>query len=78
MQFIKEMENNIEKSQSTETGSDTNYLFSSIMSELRFDILSSTGHTYELISGGKDIPITADNFKVYRTCYCEYGLNEFC
>jgi hypothetical protein len=75
--IIKEMENNIEKIQSNENGNDNNYLFSSIMSELRFDIVSSAGHTYELIPGGKDIPITADNFKEYCMHYHEYRLNEF-
>ncbi|CAF3541029.1 unnamed protein product [Rotaria sordida] len=75
--IIKEMENNIQQNQSRDIGSDTNYLFSSIMSELRFDIVSSAGHTYELIPGGKDIPITADNFNEYCTYYREYRLNEF-
>ncbi|CAF4076194.1 unnamed protein product, partial [Rotaria sp. Silwood2] len=76
--IIKEMENNMQQSQSIDTGNDNNYVFSSIMNELRFDIVSSAGHTYELIVGGKDIPITVDNFKEYCTRYCEYRLNEFC
>jgi hypothetical protein len=59
------------------TSSDNNYLFSSIMNELRFDVVSSAGHIYELIPGGKDTPITFDNFKEYCTRYREYRLNEF-
>ncbi|CAF1317334.1 unnamed protein product [Rotaria magnacalcarata] len=61
--IIKIIADNIEKSQ---------------MSELRFDIVSSAGHTYELIHNGKDIPVTVDNFKEYCTRYREYRLNEFC
>jgi hypothetical protein len=72
--FIKEIENNIEK---TEVNSDTNYLFGSIMNELRFDVVSSARHIYELIPGGKDIPITFDNFEEYSTLYRQYRLNEF-
>ncbi|CAF3672508.1 unnamed protein product [Rotaria sp. Silwood1] len=75
--IIKEMENNIKQNKSIDIGSDTNYLFSSIMSELRFDIVSSAGHTYELFPGGKDIPIIANNFNEYCTYYREYRLNEF-
>lgn len=76
--IIKEMENKIQQSQSIDNSNrDTNYLFSSIMSEFRFDIISSSGQTYELIPGGKDISITADNFKEYCAQYREYRLNEF-
>ncbi|CAM4811668.1 unnamed protein product [Rotaria magnacalcarata] len=75
--IIKEMEKNLEKYQFIDVGSDTNYLFSSVMSEFRFDIVSSSGHTYELIPGGKDIPITADNFKEYCMRYRDYRLTEF-
>ena len=72
--LIEEMQKSLEQSQSIE---NSNYLFSSIMSELRFDVVSSAGHSYELIPNGNDIPITADNFKEYCRCYQEYRLNEF-
>ncbi|CAF1287564.1 unnamed protein product [Didymodactylos carnosus] len=76
--IINEMEKNITQNQSTDTNIDINYLFSSIMSELRFDVVSSAGQTYELVPGGMEIPITAANFKEYCTYYREYRLNEFC
>ncbi|CAF4186386.1 unnamed protein product [Rotaria sp. Silwood2] len=41
------------------------YLFSSIMTELAFDVVSSTGQTYELIRGGFHIPINTANFEDY-------------
>ena len=75
--IINEMEKNIEQIKSIDTDNDIDYLFSSIMSELRFDVVSSAGQTYELIPGGTDIPITAENFKEYCTCYRQYRLNEF-
>ncbi|CAF1435876.1 unnamed protein product [Rotaria sordida] len=71
---LMEMEITIQQNQSIDIGSGTNYLFSSIMNELRFDIVSSTEHTYKLILGGQDIPLTVDN---YCTYYREYRLNEF-
>ncbi|CAF3941955.1 unnamed protein product [Rotaria magnacalcarata] len=75
--IIKEIEDNMEKSQSAENGCDTDQLLSRSMTELRFDIVSSAGHIYELIRNGKDIPVTVDNVKEYCTRYCEYRLNEF-
>jgi hypothetical protein len=75
--IIKEMENYIEKNQLIDSDTDINYLFDSILSELQFDIISSSGQTYELIPGGQDIPVTAKNFKEYSRCYREYRLNEF-
>jgi hypothetical protein len=75
--IINEMEKNIEQIKSIGIGHDVDSLFSSIMSELRFDIVSSSGQTYELIPGGTDIPITAENFKYYCSCYQQYRLNEF-
>ncbi|CAF0859852.1 unnamed protein product [Rotaria sordida] len=75
--IINEMEKIIKRNQSIDTDSDINYLFSSIMSELRFDIVSSAGQTYELIPGGAEIPITSDNLKQYCAYYCAYRLNEF-
>ncbi len=75
--FINEMEKNIEQIKSMDADHDIDSLFSSIMSELQFDVVSSSGETYELIPGGKEIPITAANFKHYCSCYREYRLNEF-
>jgi len=74
---VKEMEKNIEQNQLIYTDSDINDLYNSILSELRFDIISSSGQIYELIPGGQDIPVTANNFKQYCICYREYRLNEF-
>ncbi|CAF5216700.1 unnamed protein product, partial [Rotaria magnacalcarata] len=56
---------------------DIDSLFSSIMSELRFDVVSSSGQTYELIRDGSNIPITVENFKQYCKYYRQYRLNEF-
>jgi hypothetical protein len=75
--IIKEMENSVERNQLINTDSDINNLCSSILSELRFDVISSSGQTYELIPGGQDIPVTADNLKEYCIRYREYRLNEF-
>ena len=75
--IIKEMETNMEQNQILDTDIDVNYLFSSVMSELRFDVVSSAGQTYELIPGGREIPITAANFEDYCTRYRHYRLNEF-
>jgi hypothetical protein len=47
------------------------------MSELRFDVVSSAGQTYELIPNGTEIPITAANFKQYCSNYRQYRLKEF-
>ncbi|CAF1467850.1 unnamed protein product [Rotaria sp. Silwood1] len=75
--IVNEMEKTLKRNQSIDTDSDINYLLSSIMSELRFDIVSSAGQTYELIPGGAEIPITSDNLKQYCAYYCAYRLNEF-
>jgi hypothetical protein len=75
--IIDEMEKNIEQTKTIDADQDINYLFNSIMSELRFDVVSSAGQTYELIPNGMDIPITADNFKQYCISYRQYRLNEF-
>ncbi|UJR32400.1 hypothetical protein I4U23_019862 [Adineta vaga] len=75
--IINEMEKNIEQMKLTETDNDVGSVFSSIMSELRFDVVSSSGLTYELIPGGSDISITASNFKQYCSLYRQYRLNEF-
>ncbi|CAF4467080.1 unnamed protein product [Rotaria socialis] len=78
--IINEAEKNIEQIRSvTAAGaeSDVDSLFSSIMSELRFDVVSSSGQTYELIPDGSNIPITVENFKQYCKYYRQYRLNEF-
>ncbi|CAF1283378.1 unnamed protein product [Adineta steineri] len=75
--IIKEMEMQIEQSNLMDNDVDIDFLLSSVMSELRFEVVGSAGQTYELISGGKDIPITATNFKDYCRRFREYRLNEF-
>ncbi|CAF3947497.1 unnamed protein product, partial [Rotaria sordida] len=77
--IIKEMEINIEQNKliDIDIDNDMNYLFSSVLSELRFDVISSSGQTYELIPGGQDIPVTTKNLIEYCTRYREYRLNEF-
>ena len=75
--IINEMEKNVEQIRSMGADNDIDSLFSSIMSELRFDVVSSSGQTYELVPGGTEIPITAANFKQYCSCYRQYRLNEF-
>ena len=74
---INEIEKNIEGIKSMDANSEINDLFSNILNELRFDVVSSAGQTYELIPGGMNIPITAQNFKRYSSCYRQYRLNEF-
>ncbi|CAF5040646.1 unnamed protein product, partial [Rotaria sp. Silwood1] len=75
--IINETEKNIEQIKLTDNDNDINSLFSSIMSELRFDVVSSSGETYELIPNGSNISITIENFKYYCSCYRQYRLNEF-
>ncbi|CAF3962695.1 unnamed protein product [Rotaria sp. Silwood2] len=76
--IIEEVERHFVENELINTDIDIEYLFSSVMSELRFDVVSSAGITYELVPGGKEIPITASNFKDFCTKYREYRLNEFC
>ncbi|CAF3929850.1 unnamed protein product, partial [Rotaria sordida] len=47
------------------------------MFSVRIPLMSSAGETYELVPGGSEIPITANNFQEYCTRYREYRLNEF-
>jgi E3 ubiquitin-protein ligase HERC1 len=75
--IINEMEKNIEQIQPFDMDQDIESVLSSIMSELRFDVVSSSGQTYELVPGGTEIPITVANFKQYCSCYRQYRLNEF-
>ena len=80
---INEMEENVRKVKAgkpiKDDGNkiDLDYLFSSIMSELQFDVVSSSGEKYELIPYGFQIPITSSNFENYCLLYRQYRLNEF-
>ncbi|CAF3356499.1 unnamed protein product [Rotaria socialis] len=80
---INEMEEKIRKIKSLnecdhgDMNSNCNYLFSSIMTEDTFNVVSSTGQTYELIPGGFHIPITLGNFEDYCMRYRQYRINEF-
>ena len=73
---INEIEKNLEQTLTNKT-TDMNLLFSSIINELHFEVVSSASQTYELIPGGINIPITSENFKQYVSCYRQYRLNEF-
>ncbi|CAF5054946.1 unnamed protein product, partial [Rotaria sp. Silwood1] len=64
-EIIKEMEINLEQNQSSDSGIEINYLCTSIMSELRFNVISSSGQTYELMPGGQDISVIPRNFPEY-------------
>ncbi|CAF3327250.1 unnamed protein product [Rotaria socialis] len=76
--LINEIEKCIQQSnQVSATECDINDLLSSILDEIRFEVVSSAGQTFELIPGGKDIPITGNNFKEYCTRYRDYRLHEF-
>ncbi|CAM4974073.1 unnamed protein product [Rotaria socialis] len=72
--MINEMERSIKENDSS---SETNELLSSILDELRYEVVSSNGQTYELVPNGKNIPITVSNLNDYCTSYREYRLNEF-
>ncbi|CAM4807592.1 unnamed protein product, partial [Rotaria magnacalcarata] len=76
--LINEIEKCIEQSsQSIAADCDINDLLSSILDEIRFEVVSSAGQAFELIPGGKDIPITGNNFKEYCKRYRDYRLHEF-
>lgn len=75
--IIEEVERNFSQNKFTDGDTEIKYLFSSIMSDLRFDVISSAGQTFELVPGGKEILITASNFNDYCVKYREYRLNEF-
>ncbi|CAF1462854.1 unnamed protein product [Rotaria sordida] len=81
--IINQMEENIKQVKSLneyedgDINNNCDYLFSSIMSELTFDVVSSAGQTYELIPDGFHIPITAANFEDYCMRYRQYRINEF-
>ncbi|CAF1134425.1 unnamed protein product [Adineta steineri] len=48
-----------------------------ILEELRFEAVSASGQTFELIPGGRNIPITLQNLKEYCSSYRQYRLQEF-
>ncbi|CAF2112743.1 unnamed protein product [Rotaria magnacalcarata] len=81
--ILNEMEENIRKVKGLserdddDVKSNCNCSFSSVMTEITFDVVSSTGQTYELIPGGFHIPITAANFEDYCMRYRQYRINEF-
>jgi hypothetical protein len=72
--IINELEKYIEQ---TISNDDIKDIFSSIISELHFEVISSNGETYELIPDGMNIQITSENLKQYSNCYRQYRLNEF-
>ncbi|CAF3887263.1 unnamed protein product [Adineta steineri] len=63
--------------QSSDADISNNDLIRNTLDELRFEVVCSSGQTYELIPGGKDFPVTILNFKEYSTSYREFRLNEF-
>ncbi|CAF3050511.1 unnamed protein product [Rotaria sp. Silwood2] len=81
--IINQMEENIRQVKDLnecddgDANNDYDYVFSSIMTELTFDVVSSTGQTYELIPGGFYIRITAANFEDYCMRYRQYRISEF-
>ena len=75
--MIYELEKNVEQILSPGDTDNVGFLFSSILSELQFDVVSSAGQTFELIPGGANIPITVENCKQYCSNYRHYRLKEF-
>ncbi|UJR17648.1 hypothetical protein I4U23_004544 [Adineta vaga] len=75
--FINEMEKNVEEMKSIDNNNDVEFLISDALSDSRFDVVSSSGQTYELIPHGTDISITMANLNRYCSCYRQYRLHEF-
>ncbi|CAF0759432.1 unnamed protein product [Adineta steineri] len=72
------MINEMEKTMSENDQSiDLDDVLSSILDELRFEVVSSNGSTFELVPNGQEIPVTIANFKEYCASYRNYRLNEF-
>ena len=70
---INQMKRDIEQMHSSE-----DEIFSSLMSDLYFDVNSSSGkETFELIRDGSTIAVDANNVQQYFSAYKEYRLNEF-
>ncbi|CAF4110990.1 unnamed protein product, partial [Adineta steineri] len=63
--------------QQIDDNTNIDYIFNSIFSELSFEMMSSAQQSFELVPGGSQIPITAENFKEYSYHYRQYRLNEF-
>ena len=74
---INEMQENIQKAKILYPDNDNDYLIDNIIDEVTFDVVSSSGQTYELVSGGSQIQLTAANFEDYCNRYREYRLKEF-
>ncbi|CAF4860740.1 unnamed protein product [Rotaria sp. Silwood1] len=72
--IINEMEKSINQNNSS---IDNNESLNNLLDELRYEVVSSNGQTYELVPNGKNIPITISNYKDYCAIYREYRLNEF-
>ncbi|CAF1186262.1 unnamed protein product [Adineta ricciae] len=72
--MINEIEKTMKQMESIE---NIDELFSSMMGDLRFEVVSSAGQTYEIIPDGKEVLITTKNFRDYCHTYREYRLNEF-
>ncbi|CAF2960714.1 unnamed protein product, partial [Rotaria sp. Silwood2] len=72
--IINEMEKSINQNNSS---IDNNESLNNMLDELRYEVVSSNGQTYELVPNGKNIPITIANYKDYCASYREYRLNEF-
>ena len=75
--MIFDLEKYVEQSRSIGDSDDLAYVFVSILDEVRFEVVNSTGSTYELTPGGSDTPITLTNFSQYCSSYRQYRLEEF-
>ncbi|CAF0943984.1 unnamed protein product [Adineta ricciae] len=75
--FLNEVEKNVEQIKAHNGEKDVESLFISATNGLRFDIISSSEQTYELIPGGSNISITMANFDHFCSCYRHYRLHEF-
>ena len=71
---INEMEKTIKEN---DQSIDIDDVLSCILEELRFEVVSSNGQTFELVLGGREIPMTMLNFKEYCANYRHYRLYEF-
>ena len=69
--FLNEMEKNIAQIKSYNSGKDSESFFTSATDESRFDIVSSSGQTYERIPGVSDIPITMAHVDRQISCIRE-------
>ncbi|CAF0741668.1 unnamed protein product [Adineta ricciae] len=74
--LVNEMENNL---CSMDESMNTEYdeMLTSILDDLKFEAMSADGQTYELIPGGRNISVTAENLREYCSNYRQYRLQEF-